>query len=91
VLAIGESQSAVFLTIYVNGIERLAKVYDGFLIHSQFGSSSAFDGSRMAGTPNAMPADVHFRPEPADVAVLAGVESPTEQDHVLSVRKNRVI
>ena len=63
VLAIGESQSAVFLTTYVNAVDRLAKVYDGFLIHSRFGSSAALDGTRMAGVPSAMPANVHFRPD----------------------------
>ena len=61
VLAIGESQSAAFLTTYVNAIDRLARVYDGFLIHSRFGSSAALDGSRMAGGPAAMPAQVRFR------------------------------
>jgi hypothetical protein len=33
-LADGESQSACFLFTYVNSIHRLARVYDGFLIHS---------------------------------------------------------
>ena len=49
VLGIGESQSAAFLTTYVNAIDPLAKVYDGFLIHSRFGSSAALDGSRTVG------------------------------------------
>ena len=31
VIAVGESQSAVFLTTYVNAVDPLAKVYDGFL------------------------------------------------------------
>lgn len=61
VLAIGESQSAAFLTTYVNAVDPLAKVYDGFLIHSRFGSSAALDGSRMSGGPSAMPPDVRFR------------------------------
>jgi len=36
VLAIGESQSAAYLTTYVNAVDSIAKVYDGFLIHSRF-------------------------------------------------------
>jgi hypothetical protein len=61
-LGIGESQSAAFLTTYVNAVDRLARVYDGFLIHSRFGSSAGLDGSRTVGS-GGMPADVHFRPD----------------------------
>lgn len=39
VLAVGESQSAFALTTYVNGVQPLASVYDGFLIHSRGGAS----------------------------------------------------
>lgn len=35
VLAIGESQSAFLLTTYVNGVQPLARVFDGFLVHSR--------------------------------------------------------
>jgi hypothetical protein len=41
VLAAGESQSAFRLTTYVNGVHPLARVYDGFLIHSRGGGSAA--------------------------------------------------
>jgi hypothetical protein len=34
-LAVGESQSATFLVTYVNAIDPLAAVYDGFLIHGR--------------------------------------------------------
>ncbi|MBW8752974.1 MAG: hypothetical protein JF595_02305, partial [Sphingomonadales bacterium] len=63
VLAIGESQSAAFLTTYVNAVDRLARVYDGFLIHSRFGSSSALDGVPMGGGTAQMPDHVRFRPD----------------------------
>jgi hypothetical protein len=33
VIAVGESQSAIFLTTYVTAVDPVAKVYDGFLIH----------------------------------------------------------
>lgn len=39
VLAVGESQSAFALTTYVNGVHRLARVFDGFLIHSRGGAT----------------------------------------------------
>jgi hypothetical protein len=37
VIAIGESQSAATLTIYVNAIHPITHVFDGFLIHSRGG------------------------------------------------------
>jgi hypothetical protein len=61
VLAIGESQSAGFLTTYINAVDPIAKVYDGFMVHSRFGSSAALDGSRMSDGSIAMPPDVRFR------------------------------
>jgi Alpha/beta hydrolase domain len=60
VLGIGESQSAAFLTTYVNAVDPVARVFDGFFIHSRFGSSASLDGRGMAG---AMPAHVRFRPD----------------------------
>ena len=44
VIALGESQSALFLTTYVNAIDPLARVYDGFLVHSRFGPAAPLDG-----------------------------------------------
>ena len=44
-LAVGESQSAIYLTTYVNAVDPLAKVFDGFLIHSRFGPPSRLDGA----------------------------------------------
>jgi Alpha/beta hydrolase domain len=45
VVAVGESQSAMFLTTYVNAVDRLAQAYDGFLVHSRFASAAPLDGS----------------------------------------------
>ena len=50
VLATGESQSAGFLTTYVDAIEPIANAFDGFLIHSRFGSGAPLQGNYM---PNA--------------------------------------
>jgi hypothetical protein len=62
VLAAGESQSAMFLTTYVNAVDPLAKVYDGFLIHSRFASAGPLDGSSIFGPSTAgMPAAPKFR------------------------------
>ena len=43
-VAIGESQSAMFLTTYINAVDRFAVVYDGFLVHSRFGVAAPLDG-----------------------------------------------
>jgi hypothetical protein len=64
VVAVGESQSALFLTTYINAIDPLAQVYDGFLVHSRFGPAAPLDGSSIfdmleGGTSEG----VTFRPE----------------------------
>lgn len=62
VIAMGESQSAHFMTTYVNAVDPLAKVYDGFFIHSRFNGSAPLDGSSIMGQVNPnMPATVKFR------------------------------
>lgn len=58
VLAMGESQSAVRLTTYINAADPLAKVYDGFLVHSRFGGASPLHGEAMAAD---TPRFVQFR------------------------------
>jgi hypothetical protein len=47
VVAVGESQSAMFMTTYVNAVDPVAEVYDGFLVHSRFGPGAPLDGSSM--------------------------------------------
>lgn len=44
VVALGESQSAMFLTSYINAVDPLAQVFDGFLVHSRFGPAAPLDG-----------------------------------------------
>jgi Alpha/beta hydrolase domain len=50
IIAVGESQSAAFLTTYANAVDPLAKVYDGFLIHSRFGSAASLENASMIGS-----------------------------------------
>jgi len=61
ILSVGESQSAVFLTTYVNAVDPLAKVYDGFLIHSRFGPPSRLDGASMMGSGASLPEPTRLR------------------------------
>ncbi len=39
-LAVGESQSAVTLTTYADGVQPLTRAFDGFLIHSRAGAAA---------------------------------------------------
>ncbi|OBG45584.1 hypothetical protein A5672_08605 [Mycobacterium alsense] len=66
VVAIGESQSAVFLTTYINAVDPLARVYGGFLVHSRFGPAAVLDGRSMIAeldSPGAPQVAVKFRPD----------------------------
>lgn len=67
VVAAGESQSAGFLTGYINAIQPLADVYDAFFVHSRGSGAARVDGSRaVRGSDTAY----HFRTD-LDVPVLA--------------------
>lgn len=44
-VAVGESQSAFFLTSFVDAVHPHTGVYDGFLIHSRGGSGAPLDGA----------------------------------------------
>jgi Alpha/beta hydrolase domain len=66
VLAVGESQSAMFLTTYVNAVDPLAEVYDGFLVHSRFGPAAPLDGTAALVSSSGAPSAAQFR---ADVRV----------------------
>jgi hypothetical protein len=47
VIAAGESQSAMFLTTFVNAIHPLDPVFDAFLIHSRGGGAAPVDGDML--------------------------------------------
>lgn len=64
VIAVGESQSAMFLTTYVNAVDPLARVYDGFLVHSRFAGAAPLDGESIFDeSRSAVPQAVSFRPD----------------------------
>ena len=44
ILAVGQSQSAFFLTTYVDAVHHGAEVYDGFLVHSRGGGAASLEG-----------------------------------------------
>jgi hypothetical protein len=64
VVALGESQSAMFLTTYINAVDPLAEVYDGFLVHSRFGSVAPLDDESIFDRfSNDAEQAVRFRPD----------------------------
>lgn len=62
VIALGESQSAMFLTTYINAVDPVSRCYDGFLVHSRFGPAAPLDGSSIFAETDA-PQAVRFRSE----------------------------
>jgi len=44
VLAIGESQSAIYLTSYINAVQAFSPIFDGFLVHSRGAGVGALSG-----------------------------------------------
>jgi len=67
VIAVGESQSAFRLTTYVNAIQPISRVFDGFLIHSRGGGSAQL--SQPPQQAISTPTPVFIR-EDVDVPVL---------------------
>ncbi len=52
----------MFLTTYVNAVDPLVAVYEGFLIHSRFGPAAALDGQSIFAPPaESAPQAVRFR------------------------------
>lgn len=55
VVAVGESQSAMYLSTYVNDVDPGAAVFDGFLVHSRFGIAAPLNGARPLDAPSPAP------------------------------------
>ena len=63
-IAVGESQSAMFLTTYINAVDPLARIYDGFLVHSRFGPAAPLDGGSIFDALDSRASQpVRFRPD----------------------------
>lgn len=62
VVAVGESQSAMFLTTYINAVDPRVEVFDGFVVHSRFGPAAPLDGDSILESA-AVPQQVRFRPD----------------------------
>lgn len=71
VIAMGQSQSAGRLATYINAVHQLARVYDGYVVHSRGAGASALSASVPAPVPTLLRDDlvpiIAFQAE-ADVA-----------------------
>lgn len=53
VIGAGESQSAIFMTTYLNAIEPLGAPYDGYLVHSRGGRAPSLDNPKLRSADDA--------------------------------------
>jgi hypothetical protein len=87
VIADGESQSAGRMTTYVNAIAPQAKVFDGFLIHSNGATGAPLSSTQRAPTPTLLRTDLarpvlNFETE-TDVRNHAPARQPDDSFHRL--------
>ena len=54
-IATGESQSATRMVTYVDAVHPIARVYDGFLVHSRFGGAAALSQAPQPAIPAPVP------------------------------------
>lgn len=84
IIAVGESQSAVFLTTYVNAVAPVAKVYDGYLIHSRFAVSAKLDGDNSIRDLRLLPQDVRLRTDLTAPVIVVQTETDVGGNPALS-------
>ncbi|HEY1574105.1 MAG TPA: alpha/beta hydrolase domain-containing protein [Pseudonocardiaceae bacterium] len=87
VIADGESQSAGRMTTYVDAVAPVAKVYDGFLIHSNGATGAPLSSTVKAPTPTLLRTDLD-RPvlnleTETDVLAHLPARQPDDRDHRL--------
>ncbi|MGA5543841.1 alpha/beta hydrolase domain-containing protein [Mycobacterium sp. NPDC051198] len=84
-LAVGESQSAMFLTTYVNDVDPVAEVFDGFLVHSRFGPAAALGGATALNASRPAP----FRNDPRVPVLTVLTETDVVDGHLSGYHRAR--
>ncbi|HEY3750213.1 MAG TPA: alpha/beta hydrolase domain-containing protein [Pseudonocardiaceae bacterium] len=87
VIADGESQSAGRMTTYVDAVAPIARVYDGFLIHSNAATGAALSATVKAPTPTFLRTDLdkpvlNLETE-TDVLAHLAARQPDDRNHRL--------
>jgi hypothetical protein len=85
ILAVGESQSAMFLTTYVNEVDPIAAVFDGFLVHSRFGPGAPLGGGSALEASDPAP----FRDDPRVPVLSVITETDLVDGHLLGYHHAR--
>jgi hypothetical protein len=62
-IAAGHSQSAAFLVTYINAVDPLASVYDGFAVHGRTASAASLEHGFTPGRPGAAAGAEAIRPD----------------------------
>ena len=85
VLAVGESQSAMFLTTYVNEVDPDAAVFDGFLVHSRIVPGPPLAGGSALEATRPAP----FRDDPRVPVISVITETDLVDGHLLGYHHAR--
>ncbi len=70
-IAVGQSQSAMFMVTYVNLVDPIVGLYDGFLVHARGGQGADLSGPE-GGTPSVVSAESSFSERAAERRHLPG-------------------
>ena len=60
-MAVGESQSAFYLTTFADALQPLTQTFDGIFIHSRGGTGAPLSGASITGSSSGGPADLRIR------------------------------
>jgi hypothetical protein len=82
VLALGESQSAIRLTSYINAVAPIVDVYDGYLVHSRAGFGAPLIGEESTPDPTYLRTDL-------EIPVLVLSTETDLVDHLLGYHRAR--
>lgn len=77
-LAAGESQAAFRMVTYINGVQPVSRVYDGFLVHSRAGDAADLSQSTL-GLPGTPAATTPSIPAPVGVRIRTDLRQPVFQ------------
>jgi hypothetical protein len=72
VIAIGESQSAMYLTSYINAVQPISPDFDGFLVHSRGAGCGPLSGDVI--DPMSVPTGLRIRADTAAVVLVIETE-----------------
>jgi hypothetical protein len=74
-IAVGESQSAIYLTTYINAAHPLVEVYDAFVVHSRFGGGSPLTQAPLEAV--SIPSPTFFRDDLTSPVMVFTTENDT--------------